>query len=77
MEATGESNRIITQAMRMKQSELEAINIKYDALKKQMMSLTETDESDESKANHTEVEEAGIDEVKLLFNMSSPFSNRG
>ena len=40
---TGESNRVLTQALRLKQEEFETLSIKYEALLRQMQSQEEED----------------------------------
>lgn len=46
LNATGESNRIITQAMRMKQEELDQLQIRYDACVKQLQEIQDRPEYD-------------------------------
>ena len=49
----GESNRIITQAMRLKQEELNEIHVKYDHLLKESNDKDKQQEVDESNEDMT------------------------
>jgi chromosome segregation ATPase len=50
----GESNRVITQAMRLKQEELNALNVKYDALVKEMETRDLQESMAEAGGSNTE-----------------------
>jgi len=78
LNATGESNRIVTQAMRLKQEEVEGLQLRYASLLKKFRTMKGYDEeSGDSRAERDEGENRNILEIPAEEPSSREVRERG